>query len=242
MANYTEIANKVINTIKSNLLTEKKKGNGNSFFTYLEVWDGKCGTQTYFTIKVDGKEVTKVESSYDMRRVNELIVKGLNDLKTTRGWGRLSYDTIDEYLDGYKSLYSTATKIPHDIVLLAEPCKEFKSLANYVAKYGNTTIKEESIYAVSIGGKRGRVYGEEGDKRYLCHRPNKCKTLLDELRKIRGTNDKMTCSFAVKDDIDPWELHCSIRNETEFGGVRHKTLIVKCTTPSGKVKTLDIAI
>ena len=237
---YSEIATKVLEAIKSSILT-KKKSKGNSFPACLEVWDTKSCGESYFTIKVDDREVARAESSYAMRRINDLIVQGLKDLKGTRGWGRLSYNTVDEYLDGYRSLYSTATKVPHDIVLLAEPCREFRSLANYVRKYAGTAVEGERIYSVTIGGKRGRVYGEEGDRRYLCHRPDRCKALLDELRRIRGANDRMTCAFAVRDDIDPWELQCSIRNETEFGGVRHNTLVVKCTTPGGKVKTLEIA-
>ena len=122
---------------------------------------------------------------------------------------------------------------------MSEPCKEYKSLVNYLSKYCGKNLNETDIYSVAIGGKRGRVYGEEGARYYLCHKPATCAKYLETLRKSRGSNDKVV-STAIKqeDDIDPWELQVSIRNEVEFSGARLKYFEVKISTPSGKEKAV----
>lgn len=101
-------------------------------------------------------------------------------------------------------------------------------------------ITDYSIYSVGIGGKRGRIYGEEGDRNYISHYPKRCNKYFEELCKAKGINDSVVATFRKIDDIDPWDLQCSIRNEVEFSGSRINYLEVKFITPSGKEKIVNV--
>ena len=232
-----EIAKKIVDTIKSDLMAEKKKyPNSNEFSTRIFL-DGEDIHNTKIMIKKSwNKKLFTGISRSDAREVSRLVVAGLNDLKKTRGWGRLMWELEDTCGSGYRWSVDYI-KFPTEIRLMAEPCKEYKSLVNYLSKYCGKNLSETDIYSVAIGGKRGRVYGEEGDRYYLCHKPTTCAKYLETLRKSRGSNDKVI-STAIKeeDDIDPWELQVSIRNEVEFSGARLKYFEVKISTPSGKEK------
>jgi hypothetical protein len=114
-------------------------------------------------------------------------------------------------------------------------------LVSYVNKFGGIQIKPTDLYVVAIGGKRGKIYGEEGDKYYLCHDERKCKNILEKLRTTRKTNDIVSCSnIKTKDDIDEWELECSIRNEVEFSGSRETYIEFSVQTQKGKLKDIII--
>lgn len=234
-----EIANKIIDVIKTDIIEQKKKHpNHVSYSTNVWIDGENCKNETirFYKNRWD-KCIAEGVSRYNAKQVATAVIAGLNALKAKRGWSRLMWDVEDtcSYGDGY---YCRETiKFPTNIVLLADPCKEFKSLVNYLAKYCGKKLNETDIYSVHIGGKRGRVYGEEGDRHYLCHKPTTCAKYLDTLRKSRGTNDKVVCSkIKEEDDIDPWELQVSIRNEVEFDGVRLKYFEVEITTPSGRKK------
>ena len=234
-----EIAKKIVDTIKSDLMAEKKKyPNSNEFSTRIFL-DGEDIHNTKIMIKKSwNKKLFTGISRSDAREVSRLVVAGLNDLKKTRGWGRLLWEM--DGTCGVRNGWSTDyIDFPTEIRLMAEPCKEYKSLVNYLSKYCGKNLSETDIYSVAIGGKRGRVYGEEGDRYYLCHKPATCAKYLETLRKSRGSNDKVV-STAIKqeDDIDPWELQVSIRNEVEFSGARLKYFEVKISTPSGKEKAV----
>lgn len=233
-----KIAKDIIESIKNQILNQKKKHPNDSVYTATMWIDGvDCQNKTICFKESYCKYIVKEMPRYDAKNVARAVIAGLNELKTKRGWGRLMWDIEDTcmYGDGYYT--KEYIKFPTNITLMAEPCKEYKSLVNYLEKYCGKKLNETDIYSVGIGGKRGRVYGEEGDRYYLCHKAKKCQTLLDALRKSRGTNDKVVCTpIKQEDDIDPWELQVSIRNEVEFSGVRLKYFEVNITTPSGRNK------
>lgn len=234
-----EIAKKIVDTIKADIVAKKKKYPNNVIYStniYLAGTDAKS-TKIEVRKKWAEKLFTDL-SRYDAKEIARLVIAGLNDLKKTRGWGRLMWELEDTCGSGY-SWSVDYIKFPTEITLMAEPCKEYKSLVNYLSKYCGKTLNETDIYSVAIGGKRGRVYGEEGARYYLCHKPATCAKYLETLRKSRGSNDKVV-STAIKqeDDIDPWDLQVSIRNEVEFSGARLKYFEVKISTPSGKEKAV----
>ena len=233
-----KIASNIIKEIKTKITEMKKKRPNDSVYSLplsmVEFANGTINISLYNYWQ--GKRLAENLSRYQAKKIAEEVIKGLNELKTTRGWGRLMWDIEDCCFDS-KSWYDNYIKFPTNIILMAEPCKEYKSLVNYLSKYCGKNLNDTDIYSVRIGGKRGRIYGEEGYRYYLCHKPNKCAKYLETLRKRRGTNDKVICSkIKEEDDIDPWELEVSIRNEVEFSGERFRYFEVSITTPSGKQK------
>jgi len=238
MDKVQETAKKIIDAIKNDISEQKKRNPNMGSYSSTIYLDGEnckndiiCIKQSYN--KYFAKGLTRMEAT----RIAIAVTAGLNELKSKRGWGRLMWKMEETCMFGDGYYRREYIKFPTDITLLADPCKEYKSLVNYLEKYCGKKLNETDIYSVGIGGKRGRVYGEEGDRYYLCHKDNKCKKLLEELRKSRGTNDKVVCTqIKEEDDIDPWELQVSIRNEVEFSGVRYRYFMVNITTPSGRKK------
>lgn len=227
------LANEFISKVKAELNRQKNNKERNSysvgFHCYLNI-DKNC------TFECDVMENSAHYNSYEISVLTKEMVSLLEKLRSTRGWSTLMWDFEDYNFS--KSWYSNDyQKVIKSISLLATPCKEFNSLANYMEKYCGKKLSITDIYGVGIGGKRGRVYGEEGSRYYLAHRPKTCSALLDELRATRGSKDIVsTSAFNSVDEIDEWELQCSIRNEVEFSGFRNRQCEVTIKTPSGKVK------
>lgn len=233
-----KIASNIIKEIKVKITEMKKKRPNDSVYSVplsmVQFMSERICISFYNSWQ--GETLADNLTRYQAKKIAEEVIKGLKELKATRGWGRLMWE-IEDCCNGGNGWYDDYIKFPTNIVLMAEPCKEYKSLANYLTKYCNKKLNETDIYSVHIGGKRGRVYGEEGDRYYLCHNSALCEKILADLRKYRGSNDKVVCTnIKEHDDIDEWELEVSIRNEVEFGGVRNKYFEVKISTPSGKEK------
>jgi hypothetical protein len=227
------LANEFISKVKAELNRQKNSSKRNSYSVDFQCYlnaDRNC------TFECDVMENNTRFNSYEISILTREIVNLLENLRSTRGWSTLMWD-FEEY-NFSKSWYSNDyQKIIKSVRLLATPCKEFNSLANYMEKYCGKKLSITDIYCVGIGGKRGRVYGEEGSRYYLAHQPNICSKLLEELRSARGSKDIVTTSaFKQVDDIDKWDLECSIRNEVEFSGSRYNQCEVTIKTPSGKVK------
>lgn len=234
-----KIASNIIKEIKVKITEMKKKRPNDSVYS-LPLSMQNFGNSTTDNICITSyncyEKLAERLTRSQARRVSEELVKYLKELKATRGWSGLMWECEDCCYDS-RSWYDNSVKFPTNIVLMGKPCKEYNSLANYLTKYCNKKLNETDIYSVHIGGKRGRVYGEEGDRYYLCHNSALCEKILADLRKYRGSNDKVVCTnIKEHDDIDEWELEVSIRNEVEFGGVRNKYFEVKISTPSGKEK------
>lgn len=230
----------ILTFIKSELSKQKSNGAKNCTIK-LEVYmcpNGICVTSNrisdYFAEDL---------GEYQFTELNKELIKGLEELKLLKGWNSLVWDT-DEINAATSLYYNSYVSYPKTISLLPKPCKEFLSLSKYLEKYCGKKLEMQDIYGVVIGGKRGRVYGEDSNRYYLAHSPNKCSNLLEELRKCRGTKDIISISqIKQEDDIDEWDLKVSINNETEFSGVRHKLCEVTIKTPNGKMKkTIRIAI
>lgn len=237
MVDIKNIAKTIVDYVKADLASQKKKRpNYDSYSVEFTLSaDRNRGTHSISGRYWGSKEYARDLGRYEVEKVAQEVISGLKALKATRGWKMLVWDMEDCYFSSGWSGYHII--FPTKVTLMADPCKEYVSLVNYLAKYCGKTMTETEIYSVHIGGKRGRVYGEEGDRYYLCHKPTTCAKYLETLRKSRGTNDKVVCSKTKEeDDIDPWELQVSIRNEVEFGGVRLRYFEVTISTPSGKQK------
>lgn len=113
-----------------------------------------------------------------------------------------------------------------------KPCKEFGQLQRWLLKYANATLKENSIYNVSLFGKRS-TYDESGRRSFIDHNASKCSALLEQLRKVRKSGDKLQMTYKTIDDID---TKTSTYYETECYGTRLVTADVEVTSPKGKHK------
>ena len=113
-----------------------------------------------------------------------------------------------------------------------KPCKEYKQIQKWLAKYSNFTLKDNSIYDVRLFGKRS-TYGESGKRYFIDHEATTCSKLLEQLRKLRKSGDKVETSIKVFDDID---TKTSSYYETECYGSRYVRAEVIVSTPKGKRK------
>lgn len=175
---------------------------------------------------------------YNAESFFKTFISALKKLKEQKGWKNLVWEQDEINLSSsiWRSNYIT---YPKRIMVLEKPCTEFTKLINYIKKYTNKQISFEEIYKVNISGKRGRVYGEDGERFYLAHSPKFCNNILDVLKKNRGSKDKMLISEKITfDDIDSLDLQYSIRNETEFYGMREQKYKITIITPSGKQKAV----
>lgn len=239
MTDIKKAARHILAYIKKEIAEQKRKNPSFSAIAVELILFGEDLKNTNLVIKPLGygnEPLAKNLTRSEAEQIRREVLDGLKSLRATRGWGRLTWQ--EEKTCPSSDLWCPSYLLfPTRIVLMAEACKEFKALASYLLKYCGRTVSETDLYYVGIGGKRGRVYGEESPRRYLCHRPNACASLLETLRKYRRTGDTVTCSaFIEEDEIDPWELEVSIRNEVEFGGIRYRLLTVTIISPSGNPK------
>ena len=158
----------------------------------------------------------------------------LNNQMKVKGWGTLKVvrekATFGDPWWGQKVIY------PSKITLCDAPCKEYKSLQSFLKKYGNYTLGNFDIFHSAMGGKRGRLWDEYGERMYLDNRPKKCSAVLEELRKVRGSKDLMLCKMGQEDYIDPIDRAYSERHEIECDGEKRHYLEITIKTPTGKVK------
>ena len=87
-----------------------------------------------------------------------------------------------------------------------------------------------------MGGKRGVLWDEYGDRRYLANKPTKCARILNELRSARGSKDIVTCKFGEENYMDEFERKHSQYYEVECEGEKRHYLEITIKTPAGKVK------
>ena len=228
-----KIAKDIVEIIKNDIVENKKRRTKEFYTTSLNLYFYKdC-----FRFGVGGRNAcTDKLAKYEMISVLNEVVSLLNALKKIKGWGLLNWNyTSYNVGEGY---YTNYIDIPTEITLFSKPCKEFTSLANYINKYCGKKIELQDIYQVGIGGKRGRVYGEEGRREYLAYLPERCSMLLEQLRKNRGTKDIVTTTINQRDIIDGSDMRYSIEYETEFSGIRVNECKIEIKTPNGKVKKI----
>lgn len=244
------LATKTFNLIKKSLADARKYNKENNFpinswsrrrqQVDLSVWDnttwkdGRKIVKNYF-IELDNSKVGECLTHYDVSEVFSELRNLLNEQKKVKGWGGLNFNPESIELEsgtwsGYRVSY-----IPK-VCLADTPCSEYKSLMNFINKYGNANLKNYELFSAAMGGKRGRLWDEYGERLFLDNKPKKCARLLEELRKARGTKDIMSCKRGEENYIDPEEERASSYYEVECEGEKRKYIIVTIKTPTGKVK------
>ena len=262
--NITKSANQVFKAIKDKLTANKKtvKDNKRSAYNSIEVsWDNKVPSvfnpktgkyelgNTTYQIWVEGDKVLDgIESTNDLAKIFNAVRDLLDDLKAKKGWGTLTHtsETIRPASSGSNWVIPSLSVLTK-VELPDAPCKEYKSLANYLNKYGlekkygyyglsSLDLTPFELYSVYAGGKRGVIYGEEGNRHYLANKPKKCAQVLAELRKHRTAKDTMVCTRGREEYIDPTEKMYSMHQEVECDGEIRSYLSVAIKTDTGKVK------
>lgn len=226
---HKKIAQWVVTEVKKTLLEKKKQSKHSTFSVEIEVYNKGTYKEPLFQIVIATKKSKPIDK-FIFNMVGGELDKQFKALKETKGWDSLSWSNTTIWENNFNNF-------PQFITLFSKPCKEFTSLVNYMSKYCGKDLKLKDIFSVRIGGKRGRIYGEEDNRYYLAYQPKRCQSLLNQLRECRGSKDIVhTSEIKYNDDIDPWELECSIRNEVEFSGVRNYQCEVSIYTPSRKLK------
>lgn len=196
------------------------------YLSYIRV-----GDKYFRNLGIEGD--TRTEG--DIRQITQKVIEGLNALKETRGYKNLVFNTREEMVgDGYysrrKITYLDRIQNPD------APCKDFKAIQSFVKRYGGLNLPDFKLYSAHMGGKRGVLWGEEGDRYYLANKEKKCRVILAELRNARSTKDIVTCKYGEEDYIDPIDQKYSAYHEVECDGEKRNYLEITIKTPSGKVK------
>lgn len=187
--------------------------------------------------------VTNIKYRSDVESIFRELGKMFQEQKKAKGWGGLVYTTEKSYLGG-NSWNSYSTTIIPKVCLADAVCPEYKSLINYINKYGcvegysnyKPTFTTYRFFCSAMGGKRGRLWDEYGERYFLDNRPKRCEKFLKELREHKGTKDMMYCKEGEEDYIDEEDRRYSERHEIECDGEKRHYLKITIKTPSGKVK------
>lgn len=240
-----EIAKAIFNEIKKQLVESKKKKDVNhpyysntaAYFQTDSIYDRAVNKYVDY-IRVGKKEFRGMEDTNDIQQVSNMVVAMLNEQKKVKGWKNIVFTTRDfrELRGSGWNQYWKNYSILENIYLLDNPCKDFVSIQKFLLKYANYNLADFKLFSVRMGGKRGRLYDEEGDRYYLANKEKKCASILEELRKHRGTNDTITCQYGEEEYIDELERRYSSYHETECDGEKRSYLAITIKTPAGKVK------
>ena len=204
-------------------------------------WKGDKKVINYYGIRLNNKEVAKCNGCYDVQEVFSELRNLLNAQKKVKGWGGLNFMDERITLEGYSWEGYSVSAIPK-VCLSDAPCPEYKSLMNFINKYGTRKygspmkLGNYELFSAAKGGKRGYLWDEHGERIFLDNKPKTSARLLEELRKARGTKDTMVCEIGEEDYIDPEEQRASSYYEVECEGEHRRYLRVVIKTPTGKVK------
>ena len=255
------LANKIFKAIKSALSDARKYNKENGFTDTLSwsrrrqqvdisVWDNtewKNGTKVVksYYIEVNNSRVGECRTHYDVREVFAELRNLLDAQKKVKGWGGLNFLTERVSLESCTWSGYEVSIIPK-VCLADAACSEYKSLMNYINKYGKkiywgstygaVNLGNYELFSAAKGGKRGRLWDEYGERLFLDNKPKKSAHILEELRKARGTKDIMTCEIKEEDYLDPEERRYSEYAEIECEGEHRRYLHVVIKTPTGRVK------
>lgn len=256
-----EIGNKLFKKVKTKLTNARKynkdKGLTNVLDGFsrmsqqvdIEVWDnnkwdkdGHRYVESY-SIKVGREDFAKVKTHYDVAEIFTELRNLLNEQKKAKGWSGLNFMSESVELascswSGYK------VSIIPKVCLADAPCTEYKSLMNYINKYGVSEgygsypirMTNYEFFSAAMGGKRGSLWDEYGERLFLDNKPKKCARILAELRKVRGSKDRMVCKRGEEKYMDDIDRQFSIMHEVECDGEKRKYLSITIKTPQGKVK------
>jgi hypothetical protein len=258
-----QAASKVFKTIKDTLTSYKKADKNNQHKRAFSVdvswndktitgWDEKTkqykNLGTTYEIFVDGVPVvTGIKDYRNMSYIFEDVCDMLDAQRKVKGWGTIVYQT-EKFRPVSMSLYANPVTVITKVSVPSAPCKEYNALEKYLNKYGqkktdgywgtltSLNLTPFQLYYVRSGGKRGRLWGEEGERRYLANRPQTCTEILTALRKHRTSKDTMICRFGREEYIDPIDKRYSEYHETECDGEIREYLHIEIHTDKGKVK------
>lgn len=247
----TKLAIKAFNSIKKSITEQKKtlkERPADSYWgqryptltldiTMKEGWTGAKNEKYRLTANWnmrDEKHLIETDTRSELEDVINNLFGLLNKQMQVKGWTTLKVvrdkATFGDAYYGVKVIY------PSRITLCDAPCKEFKSLQSFIKRYGNYNLYNFEIFHSRMGGKRGYLWDEYGERMYLDNRPKKCSQVLDELRKHRGSKDIMICKAGEENYIDPIDQRYSEMHEVECDGEKRHYLEITIKTPTGKVK------
>ena len=257
----TKSAETIFKKIKETLSTARKTNKEKGYTDILNwnrrrqqvdiaVWtndtwvNGRRTTESY-DIAVNDKKMVNLTSVSDVAEVFSTLIKMLNEQKKVKGWGGLNIVTDKQNLTDVSWSWDSsryATTIVTKVCLADADCKEWKSLANYINKYGKNSygsspkVDGYEFFSAQMGGKRGTLWDEYGERLFINNKAKKCERILKELRDNRGSRDTMLCERGEENYIDDAERRHSEYYEVECEGEKRKYLKVTIKTPQGKVK------
>ena len=202
----------------------------------IEAW--QSGKFQYYVFKFAGKEYkSDTQAFHEVTDFSLVIEEAIKELSQLRGYMvarhcTTVYHQVRDYVwGGYRS---EPVEITDGIILYSAPTKEFTSMAKWVEKFSGTKIDIFTLYGVEISGKRGRIYGEDGDRRYDCYNKAKCRRILDWIIAKKSSRDTLKVEVRTTDEVPDRDIF--IRIETECDGTRFSYLHMEVITPGGKVK------
>lgn len=207
------------------------------------VWSSTNKHVRSYTVKVDGKDVSEVHTHYDVQEVFTELRNLLNVQKKAKGWSGLNFMSESVELESCSWSGYKVSIIPK-VCLADAPCSEYKSLMNYINKYGVSEgygsypvrMTNYEFFSASMGGKRGVLWDEYGERYFLDNKPRKCERVLGELRKYRKSKDRMVCQKGEENYIDEEERRNSLYYEIECEGEKRRYLKITIKNPCGKIK------
>lgn len=212
-------------------------------------WEGAKDEKyrlTIFPFNQNGKQlhIIETDNKTDLNDVIREVFTLLNQQDKVKGWSTLKVVREKARFGHFE--YGYEIEYPSMVTLCNAPCKEYTALQKYINKYGKknywgstygaVNLGNYELYYCRMGGKRGELYGEEGERRYLDNRPKYCETFLNQLKANRGAKDIMLCTWGNEDYIDPIDRQYSQMHEIECDGERRHYLNIVIKTPMGKVK------
>ena len=234
------IAERVFKDIKDALVKSKKEpkqywqaSGGRTDISVDNWYDNKAGKYIK-QIRVGRDKGFNLDATdYEIKQIMGSVMSKLEVQKQVRGWKNLVYTTR---LYGDNARWGSGWECLDKVSVLDDPCSEFKSIQTFLKKYGGYNLPDYLLFSSAMGGKRGRLWDEYGDRYYLANKQKKCADILDALRKSRGTNDTVYCKYGEEDYIDPVDRIYSERYEIECEGEKRHYLEVTIKTPTGRVK------
>ena len=249
-----ELAEKALKAIKSHILAEKKEfaklpsknyyawhkayPNVELGITLKHNWEGAKDEKYRLTINPNwhnhDTHIVETDTRSELEGVIRVLFGLLNQQSKERGWKYIK--VVRDYAIFGSGYYREKVEYPSMVALLDAPCAEYKSLQNYLHKFAGVTLPNFYLYSVPMGGKRGTLYAEEGERIYVDNEPKKCANLLADLRKYRGTKDTMVVKFGNEKYIDPIDFEYSCKHEIECDGEGRSYMTITIKTPQGKHK------
>ena len=258
----TKLATKALNHIKKSLTEQKKNIKAHPpvdpwdvrnphldlEITLKEGWTGAKNEKYRLTADWkcrDEKHIIETDTRWELEDTINILFGLLNKQAKVKGWTTLK--VVREKAHFGDAWHGTDVTYPAKITLPDAACKEYKSLQSFLNKYGTRTdfrgrpdgkftLGNYDIFHSAMGGKRGTLWDEYGERKYLDNRPKKCAEVLAELRQYRGTKDLMLCKYGQEDYIDEIDRRYSEYHEVECEGEKRHYIEITITTPTGKVK------